>query len=335
MPARLSIAELRSEFRRRIAGRPRGVVALVLVHGFILLQAALPNLLPGLAAAWGWSRFDSFSRGTPAAFFPSLGLTAIAWAISFAGLWYSKSWAWLLALFLDVTGILSGILGLSRWYSMRAAIPWAPLFAPFNFSVVALMLSEWLSFVLLFHFQVRQHYGALPQWVDSILNKSGKEVRELRDRAAGFFRPLLPGALVLDKITVRLIAASQLVFSLCWLLMIPFMFNYGGAAVHPNWFMGLLSYFFIGILSACALVFASTPARIFSLIWHSTAMGWILLGWILHGGVRWESLVNWELAWMLQVSFASFYLAANLTVRLIRWPHNGKWKLIVDALGLT
>lgn len=300
------------------------MVALVLVHGFVLLQIALPNLLPGLAAAWGWSRFDNFSRSTPAAFFPNLGLAALVFTLCLAGLWYSKRWAWLLALFLDVIGMLSGISSLSRWYPMRSAISWAPLFAPFNLSLIALMASEWLSFVVLFHFKVRQHYAALPQPLDHALNNSAMEFRALRDRALQIFRPLLPRAVMFDKIMVRLVAACQLVFSLLWLLMIPFMFNYGGASVHPNWFMGLLAYFFVGILSACALVFAGTPARSFSLAWHSIAMGWILTGWVLHGGLRWESLVIWELAWLLYISFAALYLGADLSGRLIRWLYNRK-----------
>lgn len=334
MPVHFSIAELRSEINRRVGDRPRVVVLLVLVHGFILLQVVLPNLLPGLAAAWGWSRFDNFGRNTPAAFFPTLGFTALAWTICFAGLWYSKSWAWFIALYLDVSGILSGVFSLSRWYSMRAAIPWAPLFTSFNLVVMTLVASECLSVLLLLHFQVTQHYGALPQWLDNRLNKSGRQVQEFMGRAVEFLRPLVPGAVMFDKITVRLVAASQFIFSLWWLLMVPFMFNYGGASVHPNWFVGLLTYFFIGILSACALAGAGTPARILSLIWHSTALGWVLLGWATQGGVHSENIAGWELAFLLEISFASLYLGADLSVRFIRWLHNGKWKLIGNNLGM-
>lgn len=229
-------------------------------------------------------------------------------------------------------GMLTGVSGLSRWYSMRAAIPWAPLFAPFNLSLMALMSSEWLSFVLLLHFQVRQHYAGLPQSVENALNKPAREIRELMSRAAEVLRSLLPSAVLFDKTMVRLVAASQFLFSLLWLLTIPFAFNYGGAYVHPNWFMGLLTYFFVGILSACALAFAGLRARIFSLIWHSTAFGWVLLGWALRGGVRWESLVNWELGWLLQISFASLYLGADLALRLICWFRKGKWTLISQSL---
>src|SRR5690242_13146442 len=102
-----SMAELRTEVRRRIADRPSSAVILVLLHAAILQQVVLPDLLPGLASAWGFRIFSGPSLGTAQALFPRLGFPSLLAAMCFAGLWYSQGWAWLLALYLDTTAIVT------------------------------------------------------------------------------------------------------------------------------------------------------------------------------------------------------------------------------------
>jgi hypothetical protein len=68
-----------------------------------------------------------------------------------------------------------------------------------------------------------------------------------------------PGPIV-DKVTVRVIAISQLLISLCGLLILPFAFMYSGAGAWPSRFQGALLYFACGFGTAIFL-FSRKVAR--------------------------------------------------------------------------
>ena len=146
-----SMAELRLEARRRIADRPSSVVILVLLHAAVLQQVVFPDLLPGLASAWGCRIFSGPSLGTAQALFPRLGFPSLLAAMCFAGLWYSQGWAWLLALYLDITGIIAG---LSRLWLPPS--PWPS--QSVDMKLLLLISLEWLSLIVLFQAEVREQY---------------------------------------------------------------------------------------------------------------------------------------------------------------------------------
>src|SRR5215472_1947278 len=83
-----------------------------------------------------------------------------------------------------------------------------------------------------------------------------------------------------DKWVLRIIATVQLLASLLGIPLVIFSFNYGGASVHPNWFTGLLLYFFCGFVIAVFLYFGHVSARILALLWHATFIGYLILSYI-------------------------------------------------------
>lgn len=324
-----SIAELRNEARRRIANRPPVVVGLVLLHAAILQQTVLPYLLPGLASTWGWSIFSGPTRSPLAAFFPQLGAASLFSAICFAGLWYSQGWAWLLALYLDVTGLMAGLFTIWRPYSFALLDPrlhHAPLSWP-DSNLMLLISLQWVSLMLLFAREIRQHYpvGSFKS-IDSTIEKRSAELRLLAGRLRHLARVAEQG----DKIIILLIALTQFLASLWWLLMLPFMFNYGGAAAHPNVFAALIAYLLAGIFSACFLVVRKIAARVMSLFWHAT----IAASVVMTDGINWENpgdkLVGY---WTVWVCFAVFYLSAFLAAKLFIWFRRERWGLITRTSG--
>jgi hypothetical protein len=147
-----SLTHLRMEARRRIADRPMLVITLVLLHAAILQQVVLPDLLPGLASAWGWRMFNGETMGTAQALFPQLGFPSLLAAICFAGLWSSQAWSWFLALFLDSTGIIAGLWTL--WFQPAPAPNQWP-----DLKCMLLIVFEWSSLILLFQRAIR---GRIP-----------------------------------------------------------------------------------------------------------------------------------------------------------------------------
>ena len=67
--------------------------------------------------------------------------------------------------------------------------------------------------------------------------------------------------------------------SLAGLLIVPFLFNYGGGAAHPEVFWGILFYLFCGFVTAIYLYFRSLAARILALVWHSVFVGCVFWLW--------------------------------------------------------
>lgn len=82
---------------------------------------------------------------------------------------------------------------------------------------------------------------------------------------------------VADKVVVRGIAISQLLFCVFFLGMTPFLFNYGGASAHPNRFNAYLLVMTCGLASAVFLLSAQLTARLVSATWQVTVVG--LLWW--------------------------------------------------------
>jgi hypothetical protein len=72
---------------------------------------------------------------------------------------------------------------------------------------------------------------------------------------------------------------------LLWLLSTPFAFNYGGAAVHPYWFLFLMGYWSVGLASAILLRKKGSWQRIVAAVWHS-----LLVGYTFVQGLNWD----WE-----------------------------------------
>jgi hypothetical protein len=80
---------------------------------------------------------------------------------------------------------------------------------------------------------------------------------------------------ILDSVFVGIIVVGQFFFSLFFLLVTPFMFNYGGAAAHPNWFLTFILVNLYGIVSACFLSTRRLAARLVDLLWHALFIAYV------------------------------------------------------------
>jgi len=318
------MAELRMEARRRIADRPSLVVLLVLLHAAILQQIVLPDLLPGMASAWGWRMFSGPSLSTAQALFPRLGFPSLLAAMCLAGLWYSRGWAWLLALYLDITGIIARLSTL--WFQRS---PWPS--ESLDMKLLLLISLEWLSLIVLFQAEVREEYlsGFLKPIDTNIHNSAKKGLAALKHSA----NQLQPAAKVGDTIIIGLVALTQLLASFLGLLSLPFIFNYGGAAANPNLFPGLIMFLCAGILSAFYLATKATPARVISLVWHSVIVSSIASNnLILTSKGTWRTPFERGVGlWAAFVSFAAFYLSAYLAARIFSWFLREKWPLLTSS----
>ena len=81
---------------------------------------------------------------------------------------------------------------------------------------------------------------------------------------------------VADKITTRLIAGAQLLLSLWALFEILIVGGYGGAALYPDLYAGLIAYSFYGIATAIWLNWGSVPARVSAFLWHVALVSYLL-----------------------------------------------------------
>ena len=99
------VTQFRNEVRQLIGGRPRTVLGIMVLHGVILQQTVLPGLLTVLAYLFVPAVFYCAPELLPIR--PQLGVVSLAWAICFAGLWYSQLWAWLSALVLGGLAVMA------------------------------------------------------------------------------------------------------------------------------------------------------------------------------------------------------------------------------------
>ena len=106
---------------------------------------------------------------------------------------------------------------------------------------------------------------------------------------------------------IGIIATIQGLVSILGLLIVPFAFNYGGAAAWPSLFSGIVGYLLCGLGSAIFLGTRMLVARILGLVWHAILLGYLLSGLLASGSTTDGNF--WVLfAW----SFLSFcYLAAT------------------------
>jgi HEAT repeat protein len=78
---------------------------------------------------------------------------------------------------------------------------------------------------------------------------------------------------IVDKIIVRGIAAVQLLICVVGLLIVPFGFMYGGAAVWPSRFQNAIGFLFLGLGIAFYLFSRQALARILSVLWYGVLIG--------------------------------------------------------------
>ena len=194
-----------------------------------------------------------------------------------------------------------------------------------------LICLEWLSLIVLFQADVREQYlsGLLKPIDTNIQNSVKKGLAALKHSANRLQR----AAKVADAIIIGLITLTQLLASLFWLLSLPFLFNYGGAAANPNLFPGLIIFLCAGILSAFYLATKATLARVISLVWHSLIVSSIAANnLILTSKGTWQNPFERGVGlWAGLICFAAFYLSAYLAARLVIWFHRKKWVLLTNS----
>ena len=104
-----------------------------------------------------------------------------------------------------------------------------------------------------------------------------------------------------DKLILRLIASVQGLFALLWLVMVPILFNFGGAAANPTryeiWkFVGLF-----GLVSALALFTRHLWARLLAAAWNGALVSVLLLS--LGPGEIGGGALAWTSAWVLVAGY--------------------------------
>jgi hypothetical protein len=85
---------------------------------------------------------------------------------------------------------------------------------------------------------------------------------------------------ILDSVFVGIIVSGQFLFSLFLLLTTPIMFNYGGAAAHPNWFLTFILINLYGIVSACFLSTRRLAGRLADLLWHALFIAYVSYNYV-------------------------------------------------------
>lgn len=79
-----------------------------------------------------------------------------------------------------------------------------------------------------------------------------------------------------DALFLRLIASAQGLLSLSWLVMTPFMFNYGGAAANPTGFALWNLFWLSGLVIAICLFSVRLWARLLALAWNAAVLWWVV-----------------------------------------------------------
>lgn len=77
------------------------------------------------------------------------------------------------------------------------------------------------------------------------------------------------GASLIDRIIIAAIAIVQAMASIAGLISIPWVFLYGGAGAHPNYFLAYVLFMAYGIMSALRLSSRQFSGRVLALIWHA------------------------------------------------------------------
>lgn len=124
----------------------------------------------------------------------------------------------------------------------------------------------------------------------------------------GLVRLLRPA----DKLLTRIIAVLQMLFTLWWLVMTPFVFNYGGAAANPTGFQLWLLFWFTGLICGACLLSAQLWARVLALCWNTSAL-WQLLDRI-HDSAH-PANGSLALSWFTGITV---YLVVTSSVPLVR-----------------
>lgn len=311
------MTHFRHGLRKIIGDRPPIVLGLLLLHGAILLQTLLPGLLT--AVLYLLARVISLPLSWDFTIYPRLSALSFVWGICFAGLWYFKRWAWFAALVLDGLTIMTSVFAIWRWLSFASfPNPYFQQDSGQGFSLLGTIFLPAICGILLLHPRVQKAYS-----VDVFIAQHPM-LKGAIEKAFGGFSLLLDRLRLLvlrwkkrdDKIIVRVIATLQGLCSLIFLLMVPFMFMYGGAATHPDAFIGVLLFSFYGVVSACLLSYScSTVARLLAFLWHGVCVGRALSN---HLSIDWENPNDRFFgAWVLLSCVAVVYLGASLVSRLV------------------
>jgi hypothetical protein len=94
------------------------------------------------------------------------------------------------------------------------------------------------------------------------------------------------GADIVDSVIVGVVVSIQFLFSV-GLLLVAFLFNYGGA--NPTVFLGVILFALYGIISACFLTSRLFHGRIAGLGWHVVFVTCLVWGYIRHVPAREEN----------------------------------------------
>jgi hypothetical protein len=116
-----------------------------------------------------------------------------------------------------------------------------------------------------------------------------------------------------DKILLRTIAILQFFWCVLMLAMAPVLFNYGGAAAHPDRFQAYLLFFLCGLPCSLSLFAGGPISRIADALWLYVLS--FTLIWFMPVPHPVGTPVEW--GW-IRLMIASLVVAGYLTVTAIR-----------------